>query len=192
MDDIPVPVDPGSNRFIPRVRSFIRQKGLAYSTEKTYIHWILYYIRFHHLKHPREMGHKEADEFLTYLALERNVAPVTQRIALNAVVFLYQQFLQTPLGALQFSYARPARRIPVVLSHEEATTIIQLMDPDYRLMAGLMYGCGLRLMESCRLRVQDINFGMHQIIVRESKGNKPSDSMCSRPPEYPWIQGTGS
>ena len=172
MDDIPVPVDSGSNRFIPRLRSFIRQKGLAYSTEKTYVHWILYYIRFHRLKHPAEMGPDEVDKFLTHLALNRNVAPGTQRIALNALVFLYQQFLQQPLGTLQFSYARPSRRIPVVMSHEEATRVIQLMAEEYRLMANIMYGCGLRLMECCRLRIQDIDFGMHQIIVRESKGNK--------------------
>lgn len=177
MDDIPVPVDPGSNRFIPRLRSFIRQKGLAYSTEKTYVHWILHYIRFHNLKHPSEMGSKEVDEFLTYLALELNVAPGTQRIALNALVFLYQQFFQNPLGVLQFSYARASRRIPVVMSHEESVTVIQNMDDNYRLMANIMYGCGLRLMECCRLRIQDIDFGMHQIIVRESKGNKHRTTM---------------
>lgn len=172
MDDIPIPVDPDSTRFIPLLRSFIRQKGLAYSTEKTYVHWILNYIRFHNLKHPEELGPEEVDEYLTHLALNQNVAPGTQRIALNALVFLYQQFLQRPLGVLQFSYARPARRIPVVLSHEEAGKIIELIDGNYRLMAQLMYGCGLRLMECCRLRIQDIDFGMHQIIVRESKGDK--------------------
>ena len=177
MDDIPVPVDPDSNRFIPRLRSFIRQKGLAYSTEKTYVHWIIHYIRFHHLKHPKILGPKEVDEFLTHLALDLNVAPGTQRIALNALVFMYSQFLQQPLGALQFSYARPSRRIPVVMSHEEAMTVIDKMDKNYRLMANIMYGCGLRLMECCRLRIHDIDFGMHQIIVRESKGNKHRTTM---------------
>ena len=91
MDDIPVPVDSRSSRFIPRLRSFIRQKGLAYSTEKTYVHWILNYIRFHNMKHPEEMGPEQVDEFLTHLPLNQNVAPGTQRIALNALVFLYQQ-----------------------------------------------------------------------------------------------------
>ena len=172
MDDIPVPIDPESTRFIPRLRLFIRQKGLAYSTEKTYIQWILHYIRFHKMRHPKDMGPTEVDEFLTYLALQRNVSPATQKNALNALVFLYKNFLDTPLGELQFSYAKTSRRIPVVLSHDEAISIIGNMGGIYQLMARLMYGCGLRLMECCRLRVQDIDFSMNQIVVRESKGNK--------------------
>ena len=172
MDDIPVSIDPKSKRFIPLLRSFIRQKGLAYSTEKTYLHWIIYYIRHHKLRHPKEMGGIEVDTFLSYLAIERNVSPATQKTALNALIFLYNRFLEMPLGDLQFSYAKPSRKIPVVLSHDEAFSVISHMNKKHQLLGKIMYGCGLRLMECCRLRIQDIDFSMHQIIVRESKGNK--------------------
>lgn len=172
MDDIPVPVDHHSKKIIPQLRKFIRKKGLAYSTEKTYVYWIIYYIRFHKMQHPKDLGVNEVDQFLTFIALERNVAPGTQRTALNALVFLYKQFLEIPLEQLQFRYARPSRRIPVVLSHEESISIIENMNQKYQLLAKIMYGCGLRLMECCRLRIQDIDFTMHQIIVRESKGRK--------------------
>jgi len=118
------------------------------------------------------MGSLDVDEFLTYLATERNVSPSTQKTALNAIVFLYRQFLNIPLDDLIFSYAKTSTRIPIVLSHDEALTIIDNIDSKYKLMVNIMYGCGLRLMECCRLRIQDIDFSMHQIIVRESKGNK--------------------
>jgi integron integrase len=172
MDDIPVPIDLKSKRFIPQLRSCIRKKGLAYSTEKTYLYWIVYYIRFHKMRHPNEMGGKEIDAFLSFLAIERNVSPSTQKTALNALAFLYKKFLNVSLGELQFNYAKPSRRVPVVLSHNEAMQIIDNMNQNYQLMGKIMYGCGLRLMECCRLRIQDLDFEMHQIIVRESKGNK--------------------
>ena len=165
MDDIPVSIDSGSKRFIPRLRLFIRKKGLAYSTEKTYVHWVVYYIRFHKMKHP-------VDEFLSHLSVERHVSPATQKTALNALVFMYKQFLNNDLGELQFAYAKSKKRIPIVLSHEEALTVIDHMSGAYKLMVQIMYGCGLRLMECCRLRIQDIDFAMNQIVVRESKGNK--------------------
>jgi integron integrase len=172
MDDIPVPINRKSTRFIPSLRAFIRQRGLAYSTEKTYLYWIIYYVRFHNMRQPKDMGPAEVDDFLTFLSIERKVAPGTQRGALNALVFLYQRFLDMPLGQLQFSYARTSTRIPVVLSHSEAMSIIENMSEKPQLIARLMYGSGLRLMEACRLRIQDIDFSMNQIIVRESKGSK--------------------
>ncbi|NKB35884.1 MAG: integron integrase [Gammaproteobacteria bacterium] len=172
MDDIPVLIDLNSQRFIPRLRSFIRKRGLAYSTEKTYLHWIVFFIRYHKMRHPKEMGSPEIDEFLSHLSLVRNVSPATQRIALNALVFLYSKFLKIELGKLNFQYARPSQRVPVVLSHNEALQIIDEMDKKYQIMARIMYGSGLRVMECCRLRVQDIDFSMKQIIVRESKGKK--------------------
>ena len=172
MDDIPVSIDARSTKFIPQLRLFIRKKGLAYSTEKTYLHWILYYIRFHKMQHPKDMDSSHVDEFLSYLAIERNVSPGTQRTALNALVFLYKQFLNIQLEELQFSYAKISKIIPVVLSHQEAITIIENMVDKSQLIAKIMYGSGLRLMECCRLRIQDIDFSMEQIIVREAKGNK--------------------
>ncbi|MFT7459524.1 MAG: integron integrase, partial [Planctomycetota bacterium] len=146
--------------------------GLSYNTEKTYLYWIIYYIRFHKMRQPKEMGSTEVEEFLNFLSLERKVAPATQRGALNALVFLYNRFLKMPLDSLQFNYARTSTRIPIVLSHNEAMLIIGGMNSKSQLIAKLMYGCGLRLMECCRLRIQDIDFSMNQIIVRESKGNR--------------------
>ena len=183
MDDIPVSVDPNSQRFIPRLRLFIRKKGLSYSTEKTYIRWILNYILFHDKRHPKDMGSTEIDKYLTYLAVERNVSPGTQRNALNALIFLYKQYFEVPIEDLDldFAYAKTSQRIPVVLSHDEALTIIENMDENYRLITRMMYGCGLRLMECCRLRIQDIDFSMNQIIVRESKGKKQRTTVLPVP-----------
>ncbi|MFT5425957.1 MAG: integron integrase [Gammaproteobacteria bacterium] len=172
MDDIPVPINQKSNRFIPQLRSFIRKKGLAYSTEKTYVYWVLYYIRFHKMQHPKDLGGSEIDTFLSFLAIERHVSPSTQKTALNALIFLYKKFLNIPIVDLQFNYAKPSIRIPVVLSHEEAILVIHNMNEKHQLKGKMMYGCGLRLMECCRLRIQDIDFAMNQIIIRESKGNK--------------------
>ena len=172
MDDIPISIDPSSKSLIPSLRSFMRRNGLAYSTEKAYIYWIKHYIRFHRMRHPQSMGAAEVDAFLTYLALQRNVSPATQRNALNALVMLHDRFLGVPLGKLEFSYARPKQRIPVVLSHREALEIISLVDKSCRLVVQLMYGSGLRVMECCRLRILDIDFPMRQLVVRESKGNK--------------------
>lgn len=172
MDDIPSRISPDSQKFIPRLRLFIRKQGLSYSTEKTYIYWVVYYIRFHNLQHPEDLNDKDIESFLSYLSIERHVAPATQRTALNALVFLYQRFLSRPLLNLEFNYAKHSRRIPVVFSHQEALRVIEQLMGQYVLMAELMYGSGLRLMECCRLRIKDVDFDMHQIIVREGKGNK--------------------
>lgn len=172
MDDIPVSINPRSIRFVPLLRAFIRQKGLAYSTEKTYLYWIKSFIRHHNYRHPKEMGEKEVDQYLSHLSIQKNLSPSTQKTCLNALSFLYHRFLDTQLGELQFSYAKPVRRIPAVLSHKEACLIIENTHPSAQLNAKLMYGCGLRLMECCRLRIQDIDFSMRQIVVRESKGSK--------------------
>jgi hypothetical protein len=100
MDDIPVSVNSKSTRFVPLLRVFIRTQGLSYNTEKTYLYWIIYYIRFHKMRQPKEMGSTEVEEFLNFLSLERKVAPATQRGALNALVFLYNRFLEKPLDRL--------------------------------------------------------------------------------------------
>lgn len=172
MDDIPHRIPVESKKFIPRLRLFIRQQGLAYSTEKTYIYWVIYYIRYHKLQHPEKLGPKDVESFLTYLSVERNVSPKTQRIALNAINFLYRNFLRMPFENISFKYAKPKRKIPVVFSHNEAANVIGNLTGQYKLMAELMYGCGLRLMECCRLRVQDIDFELNQIIVKQGKGYK--------------------
>lgn len=172
MDEVPIPIAMGSTRFLDQLRAHIRTQGLAYATEKTYVHWVVQFIRFHHKKHPREMGAAEVETFLSHLSLNRNVAKGTQRIALNALVYLYNRFLQQPLGTLNWKSAQRQPRIPTVFTHQEATAVIGQMSAPYSFMAGLMYGAGLRISECLRLRIKDIDFGMQTIVVREGKGAK--------------------
>lgn len=172
MDDIPRPLEQSKSRFLRELRGAIRERNLAYSTEQTYLHWIRCFIRFHRSRHPREMGTVEVDEYLSYLAVRRNVSPRTQAVALNALVFLYQRFLGRSLGDLSFTRPKPKVLLPQVLTHAEAQVIISHLPPPVALMVKLMYGAGLRLMECCRLRVKDIDLGMHEIIVRAGKGGK--------------------
>lgn len=172
MDDIPVPVDTGSQRLIAQLRVRMRNRHLAYSTEKTYLYWIRAYIRFHKLRHPKDMGAEEVDRFLSWLAVKRRVSPRTQAVALNALVFLYHRFYQRELGQLAFTRPKKTLRIPQVLTHQEATGVISNMKHPFKLLILLLYGSGLRQMEACRLRVKDIDFGMNQIIVRDGKGSK--------------------
>ncbi len=172
MDDIPIPLPDKPQRFMDQLRAFMRAKRLAYRTEKTYCNWILDFIRFHKRKHPESMGLEEVDAWLSYLASNRNVAINTQKTALNAVVFLYKQFLKRELGEIQFTNANRGRQLPTVFTHDEAMRVLSSMSGDHRLAACLMYGAGLRVMEAVRLRVQDVDFTNEGLFVREAKGDK--------------------
>lgn len=172
MDDIPRPLRLHRPRFLDLVRAAMRERHLAYSTEKTYLHWIRRYIRFHDRRHPAQMGPAQVDAFLSWLATEQRVSPSTQSIALNALVFLYERFLEQPLGQLNYQRPKLRRRIPQVLTHAEAMDIIGRLRPPASLMVRLMYGSGLRLIETCRLRVKDVDFGMQELLVRAGKGGK--------------------
>lgn len=172
MDDIPIKLPTYPSRFIDRLRAFIRSQGLAYKTEKTYIFWVLRFIRFHNKRHPEEMNESEIRAFLDHLVVNRNVAKNTQKTALNALAFLYKRFLQRELGDLRIKFASKNRRIPVVFSHHEASTVISALPDKYQIMAKIMYGAGLRINECLRLRVMDIDFEMSMIIVRNGKGGK--------------------
>ena len=172
MDDVRAPIDIRSTRFMDRLRLFIRSRHLAYHTVKTYCHWVLGYIRFSGRRHPEEMGEAEIEAYLQYLSTVRNVSPNTQKVALNALVFLYLKFLQRELGKLQFTYATKPRQIPTVFSHDEATRVLRQLQGPAWLAASLMYGSGLRVSEACRLRIQDIELVSGYIMVREAKGEK--------------------
>jgi integron integrase len=162
-----------SPRLLDRVRSVIRLLHYSVKTEQSYVYWIRFYIRYHKLRHPKDMGPAEITQFLSFLAQHRNVSPSTQNQALNAISFLYKRVLEIELGEFSnFVRAKPKRRLPVVLTHEEATRILQLMKGREWLMASLLYGCGLRLTECIRLRVKDIDFQQKALIVREGKGGK--------------------
>jgi integron integrase len=172
MDDIRPPLSAQSPRFLDQLRWFIRQQQLSYATEKVYVHWVRLFIMHHGKRHPEQLGAAEIDAFLSWLAIERTCSPSTQAQALNALMFLYKRFLNIDVGQLNF--ARPAykRRPPVVFSHTEAQAVIAQLDGSWKLLAQLMYGGGLRVMEACRLRVKDVDFSMHQLTVRDGKGGK--------------------
>jgi integron integrase len=153
-------------------RLFIRARHLAYKTEKTYCYWVSFYIRFHSKKNPKEMAEQEIEQFLGFLSNDRNVAANTQKTALNALVFLYEKFLGVKIGNLRFEYARKPRQLPTVFSHKEAIEVIDCLTGIHWLAASLMYGSGLRVSETTRLRVQDIELTAGYIVVREGKGAK--------------------
>lgn len=160
-------------RLRDQVRAVIRVNRYSIRTEKSYWYWIRFFIRFHQMKHPRDMGPREVNEFLTWLAVKRNVAAATQAQALNALVFLYTKVLDIPLGEIgSVIRSKKPKRLPVVLTHGEAMSIIEKLSGPYRLLASLMYGSGLRVTEACRLRVKDIDFSSQVIIIRDGKGAK--------------------
>ncbi len=172
MDDIPPPLPANPVRFMDQFRACVRTRHLAYRTEKTYCGWVKDFIYFHQKRHPQEMGAIEVDAWLSYLANQRNVAINTQKTALNAIVFLYKHFLHKDLGQLAFTRTNKGRRLPTVFSHDEAMRVLGFMEGDHKLVASLMYGSGLRVMESVRLRVQDVDFSQQCLIIREAKGDK--------------------
>lgn len=172
IEDIPFAIPPNSPKFTHQLRLFIRSQNKAWSTEKTYLVWVKGFIAFHEHRHPADMGAVEVERYLSHLATVRHVSPATQATALNAIVFMYKQFLQRDIGELDFSHARRHRKIPVIFSEEECRAVIAQLKGAYGLMARLMYGSGLRISECVRLRVKDIDFDMNEVVVRQGKGNK--------------------
>lgn len=160
-------------RLRQQVREVIRTRRYSLRTEKVYWYWIRYFIRFHDMTHPLEMGEKEVRHFLTWLATQRNVAAATQNQALNALVFLYAKVLHQPLGDIgNAARAKGPSRLPVVLTDSEARKVIAGLEAPYDLMASLMYGAGLRVTECARLRIKDLDFSRRVITVRDGKGGK--------------------
>ena len=151
----------------------LRVERYAYTTEKTYIDWIVRYIFFHGKRHPAEMGEPEVKAFLTHLAMDRNVSPSTQTQALCALVFLYKHVLEQPLEDLGgYAWSRKNPRIPVVLSVHEVQRLLSRMNGMPRFVATLMYGTGMRLQEAITLRVKDIDFDRKTLVIRDGKGAK--------------------
>lgn len=156
---------------LERLRELLRSRHYSLRTEETYIDWVRRYILFHDKRHPREMGAAEILTFLNHLAMELNVAASTQNQARCAVLFLYRELLGVDPGDLKdVSAARKPRRLPTVLTRSEVKAVLAQLDGVYRLMVQLLYGSGLRLMECLRLRVKDLDFAQHQLMVRDGKG----------------------
>lgn len=175
MTNKPQPKEP---RLLDRVRTEIRLRGMSYRTENSYVDWIRRFIIFNGKRHPNEMGPAEIRDFLAWLVNERNVAASTQNQALHAILFLYREVLgiELPaLGALQ--PAKKPRRLPTVFTRDEAQRILSRLTGANWLMACLLYGSGLRLMECLRLRVKDIDFETRRIMVRQGKGDKDRITM---------------
>jgi len=162
-----------STRLLDQVRERLRYMHYSLRTEKNYVYWIRWYIRWHGLRHPKEMAGKEVEAFLSMLANVRQVSPSTHRQALSALLFLYKEVLDLELPWLQdIGRPVPTRRIPVVLTVDEVCRILSLMEGVTGLLARLVYGTGMRLREALSLRVKDIDFDRRVVIVREGKGGK--------------------
>ncbi len=158
-------------KLLDHVRDAIRLKHYSLHTEQAYVTWIKRYIFFHDKRHPKDMGSTEIEAFLTHLAVQQKVAASTQNQALSALLFLYRDVLRQPLdGPIDAIRARKPKRLPTVLTKEEVLQVIGTLSGTSALMAKLLYGTGLRLMECLQLRVKDLDFAQQQIIVRDGKG----------------------
>jgi integron integrase len=172
LGELPLPQPP---KLLDRVRHAIRVRHHSPRTEDCYVQWSERFVRFHGLRHPNTMGGPEIEMFLTDLAVNGHVAASTQNQAFCALLFLYQQVLGIELPRLDALRARRPSRLPTVLSPEEVWQLLEAVrggDGVFRLMAGLLYGAGLRREECCRVRVHDVDLGRHQIVVRHGKGGK--------------------
>lgn len=161
------------SQFLTYISEFMITRRYAKRTIETYIYWMKKYILFHDKKHPSTLGEQDVESFLTYLSSHSNVAPGTQAIALNALVFLYKDVMQTPLSlTLNFNKSSRQAKLPTVLTTEEVTALLNTVTAQYSLMAKIMYGSGLRLMETLRMRIQDIDFDYLCLLIWQGKGNK--------------------
>jgi len=162
-----------STKILDQVRERIRYLHFSIRTEQSYLYWIGCYIRWSGTRHPREMGAPEVTSFLTFLANERNVSVSTHRVALSALLFLYQKVLEVNMPWLD-GLARPTvpRRLPVVLTREEVSQILALLADEHGVLARVLYGTGMRITEALQLRVKDVDFAHRAIVIREGKGFK--------------------
>lgn len=170
--------DPPKPRLLDRVRSTMRAPHYSRRTEETYVAWIRRFILFNGKRHPADLGPAEVTRFLTWLAVDRRVAASTQNQALSALLFLYRDVLEIDLPWLdEIVPAKRPTRLPVVLAREEVRAVLTRLDGVPGLMARLLYGAGLRVLECCRLRAQDVDFATNQIVVRGGKGDKDRVTM---------------
>jgi hypothetical protein len=161
-----------------RLRAALQARHYSRKTEQAYAHWVTRFTQFHHGRHPAEMAEPEINAFLTHLAVKAKVSASTQNQALSAILFLYRHVLGHEVGDLgEVIRARRPKRLPVVLTREEVKAVLSNLSGDKWLMASLMYGAGLRLMEGLRLRVQDIDSTRNEILVRDGKGAKDRITM---------------
>ena len=174
----PDPTRAPAPRLLDQVRHALRLRHYSRRTETAYVRWITRFVRFHGKRHPRELGEAEVTAFLTWLAEKRDVSASTQTQALSALLFLYRNVLNADFPWLEHVVRAPRRqRLPVVLSRDEVRGVLKRMRGQERLVAALLYGSGLRLLEALRLRVKDVDFANSQIVVRSGKGDKDRITM---------------
>ncbi len=178
----------GKPKLLDRLREALRSRHYSRRTEQAYCHWVKRFIFFHNLRHPAEMAEPEINAFLTHLAIKEKVSASTQNQALSALLFLFRHVLDRQIGDLgEVIRARKPKRLPVVMTREEARAVLSHLEGDKRLMASLMYGAGVRLMECLRLRVQDIDFERNEITVRDGKGSKDRRTMLPESLKAPLL-----
>jgi len=172
------PPPPASPRLLDAVREAIRVRHYSVRTERTYVHWIVRFIRFNGRRHPRHLGAEQVTAFLSSLANQHHVAAATQNQALAAILFLYREVLRVELPWLdQVVRARRPKHLPTVLTRDEVRSILGCMSGVHGLMARLMYGTGMRIGECLALRVKDIELTRGEIVVRDGKGGKDRVTM---------------
>ncbi|MBC3935794.1 integron integrase [Undibacterium sp. CY7W] len=180
MDSTPAHAS-SSPKLLDQLRARIRLRHYSIRTEAQYVHWVRRYILFHGKRHPREMGAAEVEAFLSHLAVTDHVAASTQNQALSALLFLYREVLELDLPWMtEVVRAKRPARLPVVLTEREVFAVLECMQDVYGLMARLLYGTGMRLMECVRLRVKDVDFERCEIVVRDGKGAKDRVTMLPR------------
>lgn len=179
----------GKPRLLDQMRERIRLKHYSIRTERVYCEWVKRFIRFHQYRHPLDMGAPEIEAFLTELAVKRNVSASTQNQALSALLFLYKEVLVVDLPWLaDVVRAKKPQRLPVVLTIEEVRSILALLEGGPWLVCSLLYGTGMRLMEVLRLRIKDVDFTRHEILIRDGKGMKDRITMLPRSMVQPLRQ----
>ena len=172
MDD-PAPANPPPPRLLDRVRQRLRARHYSRRTEQSYVGWIRRFILFHHKRHPERLGAPDVGRYLSYLASQRHVSASTQNQAFSAILFLYRDVLgQELVGLDDTPRAKRPERLPLVLAREEVAAVLRRVHGRSWLMCSLMYGAGLRLLECCRLRVKDLDFGRQELTIRDGKGRK--------------------
>jgi len=165
-------------KLLDQVRDKLRVKHYSIRTEQSYIGWIKRYIYFHDKRHPKDLGASDIEAFLTHLAVHGKVAAATQNLAKSALLFLYREVLEIQLPWLDnITQAKAPKRLPVVLTVGEVQAVFAHLSGTHALIASLLYGGGMRLMEAVRLRVKDVDFARHEILVREGKGFKDRVTM---------------
>jgi len=172
-----MPQEKRPKKLLDQMREILRTQHYSIRTEHTYVDWAKRFILFHQKRHPKEMGRAEIEAFLTHLAIDRKVAASTQNQALSALLFLYEKVLHQEVGSVDAVRARKPKRLPTVLTKTEALHVIKAMSGVPQLLAKLLYGSGLRALESVRLRVKDVDFAQHVFLVREGKGDKDRITM---------------